>query len=192
MNDVPHNSEVAQLRESAGSGDAQAADRLVELVYEDLRGLAGNYLRHESPGHSWDSAELVDEAYMKLAAQDVAWHGKTHFIAIAAGAMRRLLVDHARSKLRQKRGGGRKRVELDEEIKVSHRDSEDLLAVDEAINKLASLDPQHAKIVELRFFGGMTVQEVADVMGTSKRAIEREWTMIRSWLRTELDNSERG
>lgn len=190
MHDHPSR-HIAQLRQAASSGDTQAADKLVELVYEDLRGLAGNYLRHESPGHSWDSAELVDEAYMKLAAQDVAWQGKTHFIAIAAGAMRRLLVDHARSKLRHKRGGGRKRVELDKELKVSHRDSEDLLAVDEAIKKLASLDESQARIVELRFFGGLTVQEVADAMKMSKRAVEREWTMIRSWLRTELDESER-
>ena len=187
----PPSTEIRLLRQAANSGDALAAERLVELVYDDLRGLAGNYLRRESPDHSWDSADLVDETYIRLAGQDVAWQGKTHFIAIAAGAMRRLLVDHARAKLRNKRGGNRKRVELDEEIKVSHRDSEDLLAVDEAITRLAELDAQQARIVELRFFGGMTVQEVADVMGMSKRAVEREWTMIRSWLRSQLDDSGR-
>ena len=105
--------------------------------------------------------------------------------------MRRLLVDHARSKLRDKRGGDRKRVDLDEHLKVSQRDDRDLLAVDDAIKKLAKLDPQQAQIVELRFFGGMTVQEVADVLQIPKRSVEREWTMIRAWLRTELDESKR-
>jgi RNA polymerase sigma-70 factor (ECF subfamily) len=187
----PTQTEVTKLLEAASTGDTQAADKLVSLVYDDLRRVAAKFLHYESPGHSWDSAELVDEAYMKLVGQDVDWNGKTHFIAIAARSMRRLLVDHARSKLRDKRGGDRKRVDLDEHLKVSQRDDRDLLAVDEAIKKLAKLDPQQAQIVELRFFGGMTVQEVADVLQIPKRSVEREWTMIRAWLRSELDESKR-
>jgi RNA polymerase sigma factor (TIGR02999 family) len=187
----PTQTEVAKLLEAASSGDTQAADKLVTLVYDDLRRVAAKFLHYESPGHSWDSAELVDEAYMKLVGQDVDWNGKTHFIAIAARSMRRLLVDHARSKLRDKRGGDRKRVDLDEHLKVSQRDDRDLLTVDEAIEKLAKLDPKQAQIVELRFFGGMSVQEVADVLQIPKRSVEREWTMIRAWLRKELDESKR-
>lgn len=126
---------------------------------------------------------------MKLIDQDqVDWKGRTHFIAIAAQAMRRLLVDHARAKHRVKRGGDRRRVELNDQIKLSQRSDEDLLAVDEAIEKLAALDPQQAKIVELRFFGSMNMDEVAEVMGMSKRSLERDWTMIRAWLRSELSD----
>lgn len=186
--------EIAKLLENASSGDAQAADKLVPLVYDELRRLAGAYLRREHPGHSWDSTELVDEAYMKLVDQTrVDWKGKSHFIAIAATIMRRLLVDHARGKMREKRGGDRQRVQLVDHVRVSQNNDEDLLAVNDAIDKLADLDPQQARIVELRFFGGLSMGEVAEVMGISKRTAEREWTMIRAWLRRELgDESARG
>ncbi len=190
----PTKSEVTNLLLAASSGDTQAADQLVAVVYDDLRRLAGYYLQRESPGHSWDSSELVDEVYVKLVDQHrVNWKGKSHFIAIAAQAMRRLLVDHARAKMRLKRGGDRERVEFADHLKVSQQSDRDLLAVDEAIEKLATLDARQARIVELRFFGDLKMDEVAEVLGISKRTVEREWTMIRAWLRHELrDESERG
>ena len=186
-------SEILRLLDSASAGDANAADQLVPLVYDELRQLAGNYLRREHPGHSWDSTELVDEAYLKLVGQTrVDWNGKSHFIAIAATMMRRLLVDHARAKMRDKRGGDRQRVYLADHVRVSQNNDEDLLAVNDAIDKLADLDPQQARIVELRFFGGLTMDEVAEVLGLSKRTVEREWTMIRAWLRRELGEESGG
>jgi len=178
---------LTQLLSSASEGDSLAADKLVALLYEDLRRLSAHYLRAEAPNHSWDSADLVDEVYMKFVKQGgIQWKDKAHFTALAAQAMRRLLVDHARAKKREKRGGQRKRLELDEQIMVSHRCDDDLLAVDEAIEKLAKLDPTHARLVELRFFGNLSMQEVAEVLGVSKRTAEREWTMVRAWLRREL------
>ena len=120
----------------------------------------------------------------------VNWQGRTHFFAVGAQAMRRILVDHARAKHRAKRGGGWHRIELDEQCTVSPQRDADLLAVDDAIEKLAALDPRQARIVELRFFGGLTVEEVAEVLGVSKRTVESEWKIIRAWLRRELSGDE--
>ena len=185
--------QITRLIQEASAGDAQAAEQLMPLVYEELRQVAGNYLRREHPGHSWDSTELVDEAYLKLVDQTrVDWKGKSHFIAIAATIMRRLLVDHARGKMREKRGGDRQRVYLADHVKISQTNDEDLLAVNDAIEKLTELDPDQAKIVELRFFGGLKMDEVAEVLGISKRTVEREWTMIRAWLRRELGQESTG
>ncbi len=185
--------QIDEILSEAAPGRPPDAERLIPLVYDDLRQLASNYLRRESPGHTLQSTALVNEAFLKLVDQTrVNWQGKTHFFAVGAEIMRRILVDHARGKHRQKRGGDRQRIELHDDLRVSAKCDEDLLAVDEAIAKLAECDPRQAKIVELRFFGGLTVAEVAEVLGVSKRTVEAEWTMIRAWLRRELSDEVDG
>ncbi|HWB10858.1 MAG TPA: sigma-70 family RNA polymerase sigma factor [Pirellulales bacterium] len=166
---------------------ARPVDELVPLIYDELRRVAARYLRREAPGNTLQPTALVHEAFVKLAGQQrVDWQGRTHVLAIGAKAMRRILVDHAKRKRRVKRGGGLNRIQLDEATALSPERDEDLLAVDEALDKLAAIDERQATIVELRFFGGMTVEEVAQTLGISKRTVESEWTMVRAWLRREL------
>jgi RNA polymerase sigma-70 factor, ECF subfamily len=173
------------------SGEQAKINGLVPLVYSELRRLAAGYLRSEPAEHTLQPTALVHEAYLKLAAQRHAdWQGRTHVLAIGAQAMRRILVDHAKRKRRSKRGGGLRRIALDEAMMISPRRDEDLLAVDEALRKLGKIDERQAVIVELRFFGGLNVQEVADSLGLSKRTVEKEWTMVRAWLRRELSDHE--
>jgi len=181
--------ETTEILRDIANGDTSAADRLLPLVYTQLRALAGSYMRNEPAAHTLQPTALVHEAFLKLVDQRrVDWKGRTHFFAVGAQIMRRLLVDHARARGRNKRGGGRRRIALDEGVKLSTRRDEDLLAVNEALEKLAKLDERQAKIVELRFFGGLTVEEVAEVLGVSKRTVEAEWTVIRAWLRRELSD----
>jgi len=181
--------EITDLLCAIDEGRRLSANQLIAPVYEQMRALATDFLRRESAGHTLQPTALVNEAYIKLADQSrVRWRGKTHFFAVGAEIMRRLLVDHARGKLRLKRGGDLHRIELTDDLKLSSRNDEDLIAVDEAIERLAERDPRQAKIVELRFFGGLTVEEVAEVLQVSKRTVEAEWTMIRAWLRRELSN----
>lgn len=178
---------AARQRPDISAAAVRPVDELVPLVYDELRRVAARYLRHESPGNSWQPTALVHEVFLKLTEQHrVEWRGRTHVLAIGAKAMRRILVDHAKRKRRVKHGGGRKRIELDETAALSSQRDEDLLAVDEALEKVAGIDQRQAAIVELRFFGGMTVEEVAEALGLSKRTVESEWTMIRAWLRREL------
>ncbi len=183
--------ELTQVLDAIDGGDNAAADRIMPLVYDDMRALAGDYMKHESPGHTLQPTALVNEAFLKLVGQQRAeWKGRTHFFAVGAEAMRRILVDHARAKKRAKRGGDRERIELTEGCHVSSYRGVDLLEVDETLTKLAKLDTRQAKIVELRFFGGLTVAEVAEVLGVSKRTVEAEWTMVRAWLRRELADED--
>lgn len=183
--------DLANALAAAADQREATATQLMQLVYGDFRALAGAYLQREIPGHTLQPTALVNEAFLKLVDQSrVDWQGKTHFFAVGAEMMRRILVDHARSKQRQKRGGGYHRIELHPDLQLSSDRDEDLLAVDEAIDKLAQVDPRQAKIVELRFFGGLNMQEVAEALGTSKRTMEREWTMVRAWLRRELTREE--
>jgi RNA polymerase sigma factor (TIGR02999 family) len=183
----PSSSDATIALNELSNGKAARAEQLMPLVYDQLRALASNLLRQEKSGNTLQATALVNEAYLKLVDQTrVAWKGKSHFFAIGATAMRRILVDHARSKHRSKRGGGWKRVELRDTPELQLHNYEDILAVDEALQKLESIDPVQAKIVELRFFGGLTVAEVAEVLQMSKRKVEYEWEMIRAWLRREL------
>jgi len=178
---------VTRVLESLNAGDRSAVERLIPLVYRELRSLAASFLRRERPDHSLQPTELVNEAYLRLVDQNrVNWQGKTHFFAVGAQAMRRVLVDHARSRRRRKRGGGVRPVEFSESLHISPEREGDVLALEEALQTLEKLDPDQARIVELRFYGGLSVTEVAEVMGLSKRSVEREWTMIRAWLRREL------
>ena len=178
---------ATDLLNSSAAGDQRAADALMPLVYDEFHRLAVSYMQSEPAGHTLQPTALVNEAFLKLVDQTrVNWQGKTHFFAVGAQAMRRILVDHARRKSRAKRGGGRTKISLDEGLALSPQRDEDLLALDEALEKLAGLDPRQAKIVELRFFGGLTIPEVAQVLGVSERTVRNEWTVVRAWLRREL------
>jgi RNA polymerase sigma factor (TIGR02999 family) len=180
--------QITQLLASLKSGDkSNAAAKLMPLVYDEFRALAARQLRRERPDHTLQPTALVNEAYLRLIDQTrVDWQGRTHFFAVGAQAIRRILVDHARQRKRQKRGGGAGRVVLDDDVALAPQRSEEILALDEAMQKLAELDPRQAQIVEMRFFGGMSVEEVAQVLGVSKRTVEGDWTMARAWLLREL------
>ena len=180
--------EVTQVLSRVSSGDRSAVDQLMPLVYETLRSLAGGYLRREKPGHTLQATELVHEAFLKLVRQDqVDWKGRTHFFAVGAVTMRRILVDHARAKQRKKRGGTLLPVVINEEqLSVSIQNHDDILAVDQALAKLAEIDARQARIVELRFFGGLTGEEIAEALGVSRRTVQQEWRIARAWLRARL------
>jgi RNA polymerase sigma-70 factor, ECF subfamily len=184
-------SEITQLLHRLEAGDRSGVDRLFSAVYQELRNMAAKCFQREAKGNTLQPTALVHEAYMKLVDQKaVDWQGRTHFFAVAAQAMRRILVDHARQRGAAKRGGGQKRLQLDDQLVSGFQPNDDILAVDEALSKLAQLDPRQAELVELRFFGGLSVDEAADALGISKRAAEREWTMVRAWLRRELSESD--
>lgn len=176
---------------AAGRGDEHAPERLLPLVYDELRKLAGRYLSREAVGHSLQPTELVHEAFMRLAqGAEIDVNGRTHFYAIGARAMRRILVDHARSKRRDKRGGGRKRLSLEEGVTLTANSDEDVLLVEDLLEDLREQDPRFAQIVELRFYGNMTVPEVAVVLGMSTRWVEKQWTLIKAWVRGQLGEEE--
>ncbi len=182
---------ITQILQDISRGRHEAVNQLMPLVYEDLKRIAERFLRQERTDHTLQTTALVNEAYLKLVDQrQVDWKGRTHFFAIGARAMRRILVDHAKQRDRIKRGGGRHRVDIDEALVISPQRDDDVLALDEALNKLAQFDSDQAQIIELRFFGGLTVQEVAEVLGWSKRRVEAEWTIVRAWLRRELTGSD--
>lgn len=179
--------DLTGLLQAAHAGDAAAEAELLPLVYDELRRRANSMMRRESVGHTLQPTALVHEAYMRMIRQEqVDWQGRTHFFALSSQMMRRVLVDHARGRLRQKRGGDAVKVTLDAGLQLSVQRDPDILALDAALTRLAELDPRQARIVEMRFFGGLTVNDVAEVLGVSKRAIEAEWTMIKAWLRREL------
>jgi RNA polymerase sigma-70 factor (ECF subfamily) len=183
--------QASEILTAIVAGDDADSHRLLELVYDDLRRLAGRYLKQERVGHTLQATALVNEAYLKLIDQTEAdWRGRSHFFAVGAQAMRRVLVNHAKSKKRLKRGGQGRRIPLDEPLAISAERDEDVLALDEALEKLAALDPRQAKLVELRFFGGLNVEETAEVLGISKRTVEREWAACRAWLRRELTDQD--
>jgi RNA polymerase sigma factor (TIGR02999 family) len=176
----------------SGTGEAGEAtpEELLPLVYDELRLLAKRYLSRERPGHTLQATALVHEAYLRLVDQTrVDWQGRTHFFAVGARVMRNLLIDHARARGRVKRGGDLRRVTLAEGLTPSARgdfDPEQLLALEESLERLARLDERQARVVELRFFGGLTVPEVAHLLGVSRRTVEGDWTHARAWLKREL------
>jgi RNA polymerase sigma factor (TIGR02999 family) len=177
---------VTRMLRAIADGDDSAAEKLFPVVYDELRALATRQFRRERAGHTLQPTALVNQAYLALVGQErVNYRARTHFFATAAKVMRQLLVDHARSKHRGKRGGGKVRVPLREDQLTIEKDG-DILAVEEALETLEKIDPRQAAIVELRFYGGLTVEEVAVALGISKRTVEAEWTMVRAWLRKEL------
>lgn len=179
--------DVTLLLTAVSAGDREALAKLLPIVYDELRQHAAHLMRRERAGHTLQPTALVHEAFMKLVQQErVHWTGRAHFFAVASKLMRRILVDHARAHLTDKRGGGVDRISIEEGLRLSVGSDADVLAVDRALERLATLDPRQAEIVTLRFFGGLSVDEVAAVLGISKRAVEAEWTMIKAWLRREL------
>jgi RNA polymerase sigma factor (TIGR02999 family) len=178
---------VSQLLLAWSDGDSDALDRLLPLVEPELRRVAKHHMRQENPGHTLQTTALVNEVYLKLVTQKRAqWQNRAHFFAVAARFMRRILIDHARHNLRNKRGGGAVAVGIDEAMVVSHERSEELLALDEGLNRLAQLDPLKAKIVEFRHFGGLSVEEVAEVLKIAPITVIRHWGLAKSWLRREI------
>jgi RNA polymerase sigma factor (TIGR02999 family) len=164
----------------------------MSALYDDLKAMASRFLRRESNGHMFDATDLVNESFLKLVDQTrMSWKCRTHFLAVNSQAMRRILLDHARTKHRKKRGGkGRLRVPLQDFHAFSQERPEEMIAVDEVLEKLASLEPVHAQILELRLFKGLGMQEIAESLGVSSRTIERHWAMIRAWTLRELARSE--
>lgn len=182
-------SDVTRILEAIECGEARAADQLLPLVYTELRRLAAHRMASENPGQTLQPTALVHEAWLKLVGQENrGWKGRNHFFAAAAEAMRRILTDNARRKLRQRHGGGLQRVELEDCAAADTADDDQVLAVDEALEKFAQLDPQRAELVKLRYFVGMTIQEAADVLGISEPTAKRYWTYARAWLHEEIRN----
>ena len=180
-------SDLTQLLLAWGEGDREALDELTPLVYRELKKLAGSYLRRERAGHTLQPTALAHEAFIKLIDQrNVRWRNRAHFFGIAAQAMRRILVDHARARLAGKRGSGGAVVSLDEVIDVSDSRADQLLALDEALKRLAQLDPNRGRVIELRYFGGLTLEDTAEVLGVSRATVIREWRMAKAWLYGEL------
>ncbi len=179
--------DVTRLLAEAGQGRKEAWEKLAPRVYEELRGLAESAMRRERAGHTLQPTALVHEAFLKLAGQDHAnWENRKHFYGAAAEVMRRVLVNHALARKAAKRGGGLQPQPLDELSVAFEGESADLLALDEALQRLSSMDGQQAKIVELRFFGGLTFPEVADALGVSLSTVERGWRVARAWLLSEI------
>jgi RNA polymerase sigma-70 factor, ECF subfamily len=179
--------EVTLLLSALTRGDDGASAKLIPVVYDELRRLAGSYMRRERVDHTLQATALVHEAYLKLIEQrSVNWQSRAHFFGVAAQLMRRILIDHARGHSRQKRGGEQKKVSLDEALIFSEQQADELLAVDDSLNLLAKIDPRQAKIVELRFFGGLSVEETAEVLGVSPKTIKRDWSVAKAWLYADL------
>lgn len=175
---------LAELR----AGNRSAESRLLPLVYDELRRLARRYMRAERRDHTLQPTALVHEAYMRLAGQrDMSWQNRAHFFAVAAQLMRRILVDHARAHKAEKRGGNESKIELGEGLALTEAKAAELLAVDEALTRLAECDPRQARVVELRFFGGLSEEEAAEVLGVSTRTVKRDWSVARAWLFKEIN-----
>lgn len=175
------------LAEWNDSGNREALDKLMPIVYDELRRQAARYMKHERQGHTLQTTALVHEAYVRLIDQaGVRWQNRAHFYGIAAEMMRRILVDHARKRNAAKRGGDAVKVTLNDAQQPSGEQNLDLIAVDEALTKLAALNKQQARVVELRFFGGLNVEETAEVLDISDRTVKRDWSVAKAWIRREL------
>jgi RNA polymerase sigma factor (TIGR02999 family) len=179
--------EVTLLLSALTRGDDGAASKLIPVVYDELRRLAASYMRRERPDHTLQATALVHEAFLKLVEQRaVNWQSRAHFFGVAAQLMRRILIDHARGHLRQKRGGEHKKVSLDEAFIFSEQQSAELLAVDESLTRLSKLDARQGRVVDLRFFGGLSVEEAAEVLGISPKTVKRDWSIAKAWLYADL------
>ena len=179
--------EVTRLLHELSAGREGAIDDLMPLVYDELRRIASRHMRREGEGHTLQPTALVHEAYLKLVDQTRAeWEGRTHFLCVASSAMRRILVDHARGRLRKKRGAAVQRVDLDDVLERSAATDTDVLELHEALERLSALDERQARVVELRCFGGLSVEEVAEVLGVSRRTVDGLWRHAKAWLSLEL------
>lgn len=183
----PSSRRISHWLDKARSGRHDALDALLPLVYAELRRVARGYLRHEKPGQTLQATALVHEAYLRLLGEaHVSWQNRAHFCAIAANSMRQILIEQARRRKALKRGGNVDRISVDEGLVAAQDVGVDVLALDEALDRLAALDAARARIVELKYFGGLTVEEIAEVTGTSPATVKRGWALARAWLRREL------
>lgn len=187
MDSLP--AEVTSLLNKLAEGDQEAAGKLVPLVYDELRRIAASRMRHERPDHTLQTTALVHEAYMKLAGQrNARWQNRQQFFGVASGIMRRILVDYARGQQRIRRGGKQEKVQIDEILLVSPNRTDEVLAVNESLLKLEKLDPRQGRIVELRYFGGLTNEEIAEIVGVSSKTVVRELKVAKAWLYGDLKN----
>jgi|SRR5262245_41782762 len=183
--------EITQLLVAWSAGDQAALEKLTPLVYQELRRLAKRYMARENAGHTLQPTALVNEAYLRLIEQkQVRWQNRAHFFGISAQLMRRILVDMARARRQGKRGGAARQVELDEALVVSSAPGEDLVALDDALETLAAMDARKSRVVELRFFGGLSVEETAEVLQVSPETVMRDWKMAKVWLHRELSKEK--
>ena len=182
--------EITQLLTEWSDGNQTALDKLYPLVYDELHRMARRYMNREPKGHTLQTTALINEAYVRLVDQKhVHWANRAHFFAISAQIMRRILIDHARRHAYAKRGGGAEKISLDETAIVAKERSSDLLVLDEALNRLAEIDPRRGQVVELRYFGGLNNEEIAGVLKISENTVTRDWNMARAWLYQELSGS---
>jgi RNA polymerase sigma factor (TIGR02999 family) len=180
---------VTELLVAWSNGDQLARDELMSLVYQELHRLAHHYMQRESPGHTLQTSALVNEAFLKLVDQrNVRWQNRAHFYGIAAQMMRRILVDYARNRRYAKRGGGAPELSLDEALIVCDERSAEVLALDETLQRLAEFDPRKSQIVECRFFGGLSIEETAEVLAVSPGTVMRDWTLAKAWLKREISS----
>ena len=189
MPDIPQ--EITQLLMSWSQGEKAALDHLVQLVYPELRRLAKRYMARESPEHTLQTSALINEAYLKLVDQkNVEWQNRAHFYAVAAQVMRHILVDHARSRNYAKRGGGALKLPLDEAAALTEQRATELIALDDALTNLAGLDARKSQIIELRFFGGLSMEETAEVMKISPSTVQREWRAAKAWIHHSMTKAD--
>jgi RNA polymerase sigma factor (TIGR02999 family) len=187
---APTSHEVTQLLLDWSRGDQAALNKLLPLVHEELRRLAHHYMRGESPNHTLQTSALVNEAYVRLVDQrDVRWQNRAHFFGVAAQVMRHILIDHARTQLRLKRGGDAQQVPFDEAIVMAPERADELIALDEALTQLEVADPRRSKVVELRYFGGLSIEETAEVLNVNPTTISRDWRWARAWLYRAVTSS---
>ena len=185
----PH--DITKILANVRDGDPDAAGQILPVIYDQLHALAEAYMRQERPGHTLQPTALVNEAYVRLVGQTSSnWEDQTHFLAVAAQAMRRILVDYAKARRRKKRGGDREREPIDEMNLLSEDREVDVLALDDALIRLAEVNPEYARVVEMRFFAGMTIDETARVLGTSTAGVGRAWRSARAWLYRELTKGD--
>ena len=182
--------QVTQLLRAMSHGDAQAAETLLPLVYKELHRLASSYMRRERAEHTLQATALIHEAYLRLAHEDVDWKNREHFIDVAAHVMRRVLVDYARAHNAEMRGGGAKRVELVDGLAISVDRIDEMLILDEALNRLALENSRQARVVELRYFGGLSIEQIGGLLGIAPRSVKRDWSLARLWLFRELRPGE--
>ena len=187
---APSPNDVTQLLAAWGNGDQAALDQLMPLVYSELHRIAHRYIKKERPGHTLQTSALLNEAFVRLVDQrEVTWHSRAHFFAIAAQMMRRILVDYARSRRYAKRGGDAQQVSFDENLAVSSQRSGDIVVLHESLIALADIDERKSKVVELRFFGGLSIEETAEVLGVSEGTVMRDWTLAKAWLRLAMSQT---
>jgi RNA polymerase sigma factor (TIGR02999 family) len=189
METVPSN-EITELLLNWRNGDQEALHKLIPLVHHELHRLARHYMRRENPGHTLQTTAVVNEAYCKLVDQkNVRWENRAHFFCIAAKLMRRILVDHARRRHRAKRGGGFQKISFEESGVMTETRIAELISLDDALNRLAAFDPQKSRVVEMKFFGGLSTEEIAEVEQVSPRTIQREWLKAKAWLHHAMDQA---